>query len=152
MGTESAEQIYFKSWDEAYRANPYPHYKALYGRPPYLLNLFVPMALVARYRDAAIILRDHEHFSSVPPMSPFIQERLDVFGRAPRVVFSDPPVHTRLRRLVSRAFTPRRIRDLQPKICEFSRILLDRVAEKGTFDVMTDLANPLPVMVIAEIL
>jgi cytochrome P450 len=152
MGVEQTPQVYFNPWDEAFRANPYPHYKALYGRPPYLLNLFVPMVLVGRYRDAAAILRDYERFSSVPPMSPFIQERLDIFGTAPRVVFSDPPVHTRLRRLVSRAFTPRRIRDLEPRIRQFTKILLDQVAEKGTFEVMGDLANPLPVMVIAEIL
>ncbi|MBV8360422.1 MAG: cytochrome P450 [Deltaproteobacteria bacterium] len=152
MGAEHTVPVYFNPWDEAYRANPYPHYKPLYGKPPYLLNLFIPMALVGRYRDAAGILRDHERFSSVPPMSPFIQERLDVFGTAPRVVFSDPPVHTRLRRLVSRAFTPKRIRDLEPRIYEFTKILLDRVAEKGSFEVMGDLANVLPVMVIAEIL
>jgi cytochrome P450 len=152
MGAEHTAQIYFNPWDEAFRANPYPYYKPLYGRPPYLLNLFVPMTLVGRYRDAAGILRDHERFSSMPPMSPFIQERLEVFGTAPRVVFSDPPVHTRLRRLVSRAFTPKRIRDLEPRICEFTKILLDRVAEKGTFEVMGDLANALPVMVIAEML
>ncbi|MBV8454384.1 MAG: cytochrome P450 [Deltaproteobacteria bacterium] len=152
MEAEHTAQIYFNPWDEAYRANPYPHYKPLYGRPPYLLNLFAPMALVGRYRDAARIVRDHERFSSVPPMSPFMQDRLDVFGTAPRVVFSDPPVHTRLRRLVSRAFTPKRIQDLEPRIREFTKILLDRVAEKGTFEVMGDLANILPVMVIAEIL
>ena len=152
MEAELAAPIYFNPWDEAYRANPYPHYKPLYRRPPYLLNLFVPMALVGRYQDAARILHDHERFSSVPPMTPFIRERLDVFGTAPRVVFSDPPVHTRLRRLVSRAFTPKRIRDLEPRICQFTKILLDRVAEKGTFEVMGDLANVLPVMVIAEIL
>jgi cytochrome P450 len=152
MGAEHTPRIYFNPWDEAYRANPYPHYKPLYGRPPYLLNLFVPMAMVGRYQDVARILRDHERFSSVPPRSPFIQERLDVFGTAPRVVFSDPPVHTRLRRLVSRAFTPKRIHDLEPRIYEFTKILLNRVAERGTFEVMGDLANPLPVMVIAEIL
>ena len=152
MEAELAAPIYFNPWDEAYRANPYPHYKPLYRRPPYLLNLFAPMALVGRYQDAARILHDHERFSSVPPMTPFIRERLDVFGTAPRVVFSDPPVHTRLRRLVSRAFTPKRIRDLEPRICQFTKILLDRVAEKGTFEVMGDLANVLPVMVIAEIL
>ncbi len=148
----TTEQIYFNPWDEAYRANPYPYYKPLYRRPPYLLNLFFPMALVGRYQDAIKILRDHERFSSVPPMSPFLQDRLDVFGTAPRVVFSDPPIHTRLRRLVSRAFTPRRIRDLEVRILEFTSILLDRVAEKGAFEVMGDLANPLPVMVIAEML
>jgi cytochrome P450 len=152
MGAEQTEQIYFNPWDEQFRANPYPHYKPLYGRPPSLLNLFVPMVLVGRYQDAAAILRDHERFSSVPPMTQAIRERLEVFGTAPRVVFSDPPVHTRLRRLVSRAFTPKRIRDLEPRIHEFTKILLDRVSAKGSFEVMGDLANVLPVMVIAEIL
>ncbi len=144
--------VYFNPWDEAYRANPYPYYEPLYGRPPYLMNLFIPMALVARYADAAAILRDHERFSSVPPMSPFLEMRLAVFGRAPRVVFSDPPVHTRLRKLVSKAFTPRRIRDLEPRIREFTANLIERAARKGEFEVMADLANPLPVMVIAEML
>jgi cytochrome P450 len=85
-------------------------------------------------------------------MSPFLEMRLAVFGRAPRVVFSDPPVHTRLRKLVSKAFTPRRIKDLEPRIREFTTMLLDRAVRKGEFEVMADLANPLPVMVIAEML
>jgi cytochrome P450 len=144
--------VYFNPWDESYRANPYPHYEALYGRPPHLMNLFIPMALVACYSDALAILRDPERFSSVPPMSPFLEMRLAVFGRAPRVVFSDPPVHTRLRKLVSKAFTPRRIKDLEPRIREFTTMLLDRAVRKSGFEVMADLANPLPVMVIAEML
>ena len=147
-----AEQIYFNPWDEAFRANPYPHYLPLYGRPPHQLEFFFPMVLVGCYDDAAAILRDHERFSSVPPQSPFMQERIAVFGDAPRLVFSDPPVHTRLRRLVSRAFTPKRIRELEPRIREFTNLLLDRAAAKGELDVMADLANPLPVMVIAEML
>jgi cytochrome P450 len=144
--------VYFNPWDESYRANPYPHYEPLYGRPPYLMNLFIPMALVGRYADAVAIMRDPERFSSVPLMSPFLEMRLAVFGRAPRVVFSDPPTHTRLRKLVSKAFTPRRIKDLEPRIREFTAMLLDRAARMGEFEVMADLANPLPVMVIAEML
>lgn len=147
-----APSIYFNPWDEAYRANPYPYYEPLYGRPPHLMNLFIPMALVARYADAVAILRDPERFSSVPPTSPFLEMRLAVFGRAPRVVFSDPPVHTRLRRLVSKAFTTWRIKDLEPQIREFTATLLERAARKGEFEVMADLANPLPVLVIAEML
>ena len=47
MGVEEpVQEVYFNPWDEAFRANPYPHYKALYDRPPVLLNLFMPMALV----------------------------------------------------------------------------------------------------------
>ena len=145
-------EVYFNPWDEAYRANPYPYYKPLYGRPLHLLNLFFPMALVGRYTDAVAILRDHERFSSVRPMSPFLERQIAVFGNAPRVIFSDPPVHTRLRKLVSKAFTPRRIKDLEPRIHEFTTALLDRAQSKGEFEVMADLANPLPVMVIAEML
>ena len=150
MSTEA--KVYFNPWDESFRANPYPHYLPLYGRPPYQLEFFFPMVLVGCYDDAAAILRDHDRFSSVPPRSPFMEERIAVFGDAPRLVFSDPPVHTRLRRLVSRAFTPKRIRELEPRIREFTNRLLDRAAAKGDLDVMADLANPLPVMVIAEML
>jgi cytochrome P450 len=150
MSTEA--KVYFNPWDESFRANPYPHYLQLYGRPPYQLEFFFPMVLVGCYDDAAAILRDHDRFSSVPPRSPFMEERIAVFGDAPRLVFSDPPVHARLRRLVSRAFTPKRIRELEPRIREFTNRLLDRAAAKGDLDVMADLANPLPVMVIAEML
>ncbi len=65
---------------------------------------------------------------------------------------SDPPQHSRLRRLVSRDFTPRRIRELEPRIREIAKELLDKVEAKGEFDVMADLANVLPVTVIAEML
>jgi cytochrome P450 len=147
-----APTVYFNPWDESFRDNPYPHYGPLYGRPPHLLNLFIPMALVARYADALAILRDPERFSSVPAMTEYLERRMAVFGRAPRVVFSDPPVHTRLRRLVSKAFTSTPTRDLEPRIHEFTATLLDRAARKGEFEVMADLANPLPVMVIAEML
>jgi cytochrome P450 len=147
-----AEQIYFNPWDEAFRANPYPYYKPLMEGPPRLLNVFVPIALVARYADCASALRDHGTFSSVPPRTPLIEDRIEAFGDAPRVVFSDPPVHTRLRRLVSRAFTPRRIRELEPKIREFTAVLLDKAAKRGEMDLMADLANPLPVMVISHML
>jgi cytochrome P450 len=147
-----AAQIYFNPWDEAYRANPYPYYAPLYRRPPQLLNLFIPMALVARYADVAAIMRDHERFSSTPPRSPFIEERLQIFGTAPRIVFSDPPVHTRLRRLVSKAFTPKRIKELEARIREITASLIAAAARKPEIDIMADLANPLPVTVIAEML
>lgn len=145
--------IYFNPWDEAYRANPYPHYKPLYERGPHMMNLFVPFALVARYADAAAIIRDHQRFSSVRPKNNIaVDPQQDLFGSAQTVLFSDPPTHTRLRRLVSRAFTPKRIKDLEPRIREITATLLDRVEHKGTFDVIPDLATPLPVMVIAEML
>ena len=140
--------IYFNPWDEAFRANPYPHYRALSGQPPQLIEMFFPAALIGRYTDAAAILRDPERFSS----DTRTMDRIEIFGDAPRLLFSDPPTHTRLRKLVSRAFTPKRIKDLEPKIREFTAALLDRAAAKGELELMADLAVPLPVMVIAEML
>lgn len=150
-GEQTNQEIYFNPWDEAFRANPYPHYRQLYTRPPYLLNLFMPMALVARYADAVAILRDHARMSSVQQKIPGIEQQ-DLFGDSATVLFSDPPTHTRLRRLVSRAFTPKRIKDLQPRIQEITDTLLDHAEAKGELEVVADLATPLPVMVIAEML
>ena len=147
-----AEQIYFNPWDEAFRANPYPYYKPLMAGPPRLLNVFLPMALVARYADCAAVLHDHEHFSSVPPRSPFLEERISVFGDAPRVVFSDPPVHTRLRRLVSRAFTPRRMEAMRDSISAEVDRLLDEMDPTAPADIVTGLTAPLPQHAIGEIL
>ncbi len=145
--------IYFNPWDEAYRANPYPHYKPLYGRPPQLINFFIPMAVVGGYDDVVAILHDHEHFSSSQKFNPtFDEHERTLFVDSATVLFSDPPTHTRLRKLVSRAFTPKRIGDLEPRIREIANSLLERAAAKGELEVMGDLATPLPVMVIAEML
>ncbi len=148
---QTAQEIVFNPWDEGFRANPYPHYKQLYSRPPYLLNLFMQLALVARYDDVNAVLRDHERMSSVQPRMPGVEQQ-DLFGEVATVLFSDPPTHTRLRRLVSRAFTPKRIKDLDPRIREITNTLLDQVDARGELDIMADLATPLPVMVIAEML
>jgi len=146
-------EVYFNPWDEAFRANPYPHYKALYGRPPHLLSMFFQMALVGGYDDAVTILHDHERFSSQQIKKPnFDEQKQMLFGGAATVLFSDPPTQTRLRRLVSRAFTPKRVKDLEPRIREITDELLDHAARKGELEVVTDLAIPLPVMVIAEML
>src|SRR5581483_1608764 len=147
-GAPMSTDIYFNPWDAAFRANPYQHYKAFIGKPPSPIEMFVPIVLVGSYVDALTILRDPEHFSSdVRPM-----ERKEVFGNAERLLFADPPTHTRLRKLISRAFTPKRINDLTPRIREFTARLLDKVAERGRCELMADLAVPLPVMVIAEML
>src|SRR5215472_4072195 len=144
--------IYFNPWDPAFRNDPYPHYGALLAGPPHLTEFgAIKCALVARYSDVTRVLRDHATFSSVgpPPPPQVYQGRL---GGSRNLLELDPPVHTRLRRLVSRDFTPRRIRELEPRIRWITAQLLDAVQRKGELEVMADLANPLPVMVIAEML
>ena len=147
-----AAEIYFNIWDPEFRANPYAHYAPLLAGPPHILNMGpMTFALVARYADVTAALRDHEHFSSVGPPPP-PQAYQGRFAGARNMLGSDPPQHSRLRRLVSRDFTPRRIRELEPRIREIAKDLLDQVEAKGEFDVMADLANRLPVTVIAEML
>ena len=149
----SSNDFYFNPIDLAFRDNPYPHYPALQVGPPRKFNMFLATTLVARYDDCTAILRDHEHFSSTPPpMLQQLRSGYGPFGGATTMLDSDPPIHTRLRRLVSRAFTPRRVKDIEPRIREITNQLLDRISSNPSFDLMDDLANPLPVIVIAEML
>lgn len=148
----SAPDFYFNPWDENFRANPYPHYKPLMQGPPRIINLFENFALVARFADVRTMLLDHERFSSVQPKSATYQEQMELFHSDLTMLFSDPPMHTRLRRLVSRDFTPRRVRELEPRIRGIAASLLDEAERRGRLDVIADIATPLPVMVIAEML
>jgi cytochrome P450 len=110
------------------------------------------MALVARYADVRAVLLDHENFSSAQLATSGFEEQNNLLGQDPSMLVADPPVHTRLRRLVSRDFTPRRIRELEPRIREIAAQLVNAAQHKGSLDVMADVANALPVMVIAEML
>jgi len=152
IAAQPAQDIYFNPWDENFRANPYPHYRPLLAGPLRIVDMGFKFALAARYTDVRAILMDHATFSSVQPKGMGFDEQANVFGDAPTMLGSDPPTQTRLRRLVSRDFTPRRIRELEPRIRQIAKTLIDAAERKGEFDVMADLANPLPVMVISELL
>ena len=145
-------EVYFNIWDPEFRANPYPHYGALLDGAPRIIAMGpMTFVLVARYADVTAGLRDHENLSSVgpPPPETAYQGR---FVGARNMLGSDPPQHSRLRKMVSRDFTPRRIRELEPRIRQIAKDLLDKVEAKGDFELMADLANVLPVTVIAEML
>src|SRR6202522_897064 len=147
-----AAEIYFNIWDPEFRANPYAHYAPLLAGPPHILNMGpMTFALVARYADVTAALRDHEHFSSVGPPPP-PQAYQGRFAGSRNMLGSDPAQPSRLPRLVSRDFTPRRIRELEPRIREIAKELLDKAEAKGEFDVMADLANTLAVTVISDML
>jgi cytochrome P450 len=152
LETQTSQDFYFNPWDENFRANPYPHYRPLLAGPPRIMDMGFKFALAARYADVRAILTDHATLSSVQPAGMGFDEQTKLFGEAATMLGSDPPTQTRLRRLVSRDFTPRRIRELEPRIREIAKNLIDAAARKGEFDVMADLANPLPVMVISDLL
>jgi cytochrome P450 len=96
------------------------------------------------YASVRRAMDDHETFSS---------RVTHPGGRAPEwLVFLDPPRHTKLRAVVGRAFTPRAIGALEPRIRELSRDLLHHAAEQGSVDLVAEYSGPLPTMVIAEMM
>lgn len=106
---------------------------------------------IFRYADVARVLSDHATFSSDESRyAPF--EQRDTSPITSSILRMDPPRHRQLRSLVSQAFTPRMVAQLEPRIQQITGELLDQVAEKGEMDAIRDLAYPLPVTVIAELL
>ncbi len=132
--------------------DPYPIYRQLQQHEPaYWVPSAMPgggMWLITRYADVVALLRE-AHFSN--DMSRIIPaEQLPEFSKT--LIFRDPPDHTRLRSLVGQAFTPRRVRDLEPRIAAIADELLARVRPHGTMDFAADFAAALPSIVIAELL
>ena len=126
--------------------NPYDGFKLLREHAPVSqLEADGPWQ-VARHADVNAILRDHATFSSDVSMQP--EEKRG----APSMLFSDPPVHHRLRRLVSVAFKPSQIQVQEEQIRLRCNDLLDAIPINTEVDLVTALAAPLPVIVIAEML
>ena len=135
--------------------DPYPVYAKLRERSPVHYSRLMNALLFTRYRDVDAILRDHRHFSSDP-------RKRRAAGRqraslpSPEdmtMLFLDPPDHTRLRALVNKAFTRKAVNALEARVRGLMEGLLDDVADPAAgFDWMEAVANPLPVIVIAEML
>ncbi|MEV5543531.1 cytochrome P450 [Saccharopolyspora shandongensis] len=102
------------------------------------------------HREAVEVLGDPKTFSSdIVRVMPIDLDPALLEGDLTQL---DPPQHRKLRRLVSHAFTPKIVADLEPRIAALTHELLDAVADEGRFELVADLAYPLPVIVIAELL
>jgi len=123
------------------RRDPYAIYAQMRNHAPVL---YVPPPfngwLIFDYHGVKRVLSDHAMFSSCVP--------------APKnwFIFHDPPSHTKMRALISRAFTPNIVADLEPSIRELSRSLLDPVIAKGRMDLALEYAVHLPMKVIAKLI
>jgi cytochrome P450 len=109
---------------------------------------------VTRYDDVKTIGRDSETFSSHPTImiaDPDPQRTAEA-GDHVMMLMTDPPLHTRMRRLVSRDFTPRAVSVLVPRLNQLAAQIVDEVIERGTSDLVSDLAGEMPSFVIAEML
>ena len=141
--------------DPARRANPYPIYRQLLQHAP-LQRPESNLCVFAGFADCDEVLR-HPSSCSDRLKSTSAQraiaagEQARPFG-VPGFLFLDPPDHTRLRELVSKAFSPKVVRTLEPEIARLVDALLDGVERNGRFEVIADLAYPLPVAVICRLL
>jgi cytochrome P450 len=138
-----------------YRADPYPLYDWVRENDP------VHRApdgnwVIVRYDDASMVLRDPRFSTNPAWLSDDIKAQVSASPirqvGTRLMMFLDPPDHTRLRSLVSQAFTPKVVEGLRPRIQQLVDELLDGVADQGEMDVLADLAYPLPTVVICELL
>jgi cytochrome P450 len=106
---------------------------------------------VTRYDDVRAVGRDPENFSSVPTIMIPDMAAVD-FGDHQMMIMSDPPRHTRLRRIINSQFTPRAAERLRVRIEELAAQIIDAVIERGECDAVTDIAGEMPSFVIADLL
>src|SRR6476661_1622615 len=145
----------WEAFQDAGRADPYPALRALRERDPVHWNGHVWE--LTRHADVVAALGDARLSSArISVIAPDEQVGLDIERYQATLndmmLFSDPPSHTRLRGLVAQAFSARRIENMRPQIQQIVDRLLDEVVERGELDVIRDLADPLPGIVIAEML
>ena len=137
------------------RGNPYPLYHRLRDMAPVYVSPDFG-ALLTRYDDCQAVMRDPRLMRGYVPMQDVIhpdwRERPAFLAAERWMLMLDGADHTRLRKLVVKAFTPRTVERLRPKIEAMVDDLLEPIAEAGGGDFMADLAFPLPVQVIAELL
>jgi cytochrome P450 len=138
--------------------NPYPQYAALRDGDPVHQNPF-GVWMVSRYDDVRALLRDpslsvEDRHMHPTPLSEIAAEAMgDAADMGSQSMLNlDPPAHTRLRRLVSKAFTPRTVEGLRGRIEQWVDVRLDRAEREGGLELMDDLAFPLPFTVITELL
>lgn len=155
--------VLFNPFDPAFRAQPHPFYDRLRAEEPVHVSPF-GMVVLSRYDDVLTVLRSNDYSrdveanaaESTDPVRRALRERRRsrlAEGRTAKTILNlDPPDHTRLRRLVSLAFTPSAIERLRPRIAELVDRALDRAQEQGGTELVDELAFPVPFQVISDLL
>ena len=150
--------IAFNPLDPAFLNDPYPFYRALRETAPIHYEDSIGGWVFTRYDDVSQLLRNHSVirppvtdylFASVPQAQ---RDEMSEFERmlAKALPFTNPPHHTRLRKLVSKAFTPRSVEAMRPRIQQITDGLFDAIEAKGGGDLIAEVAYPLPSTVVME--
>lgn len=146
----SEPELEFPMFTPEVKRDPYPYYARMREIGPIMRNPALLGAwMVAAHEPAQAVLTDHAQFSSAQMSG--VQDRISAFD-APTMLNSDPPDHERLRGVAARAFTPRSIAALEPRLRQLTDEMLAPLRDGEPFDVVDQLAYPLPVMAISELL
>ncbi len=166
--------VEYDPFGERWRRDPYPTYRALRERDPVHWAPEAGCYCVSRYDDVLFVLRDAERFSSkamltmlmntelqgplwrryLPVAEFLLRTRINPFAlaRTENLIVSDPPRHDSMRAVVNRGFTPRRVRAWEARARAIAADCVAKLRGGEPFDVVRDLAIPLPVTIIAELL
>jgi cytochrome P450 len=137
----------------AFKANPYPFYERARSEAPVFAIQWVfglTAYIVTRYDDIVTVLKDPRFSKNYIPKIPFVPRSVRVLTR--NLLNADPPDHTRLRALVSQAFTPRRVEQMQERIQAVCDELLDKASAKGRMELVSEFAVPFPLTTISDLL
>ena len=152
-GAQLAAAFDLKRLDRAFLDDPYPTYRALRECDP-IHRMPDGTYFLTRYDDLVDVYRDARTWSSDKKIDfkPNFGDSLLYEHHTTSLVFNDPPVHSRVRKLLAPAFSPRALKALQPRIEMLVDRLLDAAAERGTIDMIDDFAAAIPVQLIGDLL
>ncbi|HYA67939.1 MAG TPA: cytochrome P450 [Acidimicrobiales bacterium] len=145
-----SEELYWDPFDESLKDDPHPVWRRLRDEAPVYFNDRHGFWALSRFEDVERAHRDPLRYSSAH--TTVLEMMTEEAQREGLMIFVDPPEHTRLRRLVSRAFTPRRVAELEGEIRALCSGLLDAQRGKDCFDYVQDFGARLPAGVIAALL
>ena len=152
MARERVESgVSFNVFSRRLASDPYSIYGRLREKDPMHRSRLFDGWVVSRHADVDAVLRDHRRFGNDRVNTSDANMRFTP-DESRSMLYRDPPDHTRLRSLVSQAFTPRSVDELRSRIEKTADELLDALDGMETFDVIDALAYPMPVIVIAEML
>ena len=137
----------YDPFDPAVIADPFPYYRLLQQDAPVYEVEKYGFFVLSRYDDVVAAAQDWEHFSTTWGPGP---QRVE--APVASILQSDPPQHTRLRSIISKAFTPRAVAACEPLVDTYARECIDRILEQGKADLIDEYAIPIPVVIIAELL
>ena len=154
LGERWRSGVAYNPLSERVAQDPYPAYAALRERDPVHRSRLLNAWLFSRHADADAVLRDHRNFGSDPRKATLSrrQRKLLPPDEALTMLTLDPPDHTRLRSLVTKAFTRAAVEAYEPRIRTVMGSLLDDIDDPSAFDLIEAVAQPFPIIVIAEML